>query len=407
MMLTNALKTLCDFLLFFAFAALIDAYNGTWLLIGAIMALAFLSSLILQKTGKILPIRIICGLLPVLGLGLAQNNTEILITAVILVFYALQTFAGINEVYYEEYKYWFGIPAIPVIFLFITCLGIWPKRQESVVCAGLYLFLGVLVLRRKRMGAGTGVKHGFLNFAELAAVTLFGPLAGAAILLLLVYSHKVLDVLLLPVGLIINLFAFLLSPLGYLKAPEPAKVEKAPDSAVEEASLVIEKAMGPPDPAMDTSPYELLEVIGRWLLLILIAAIVIYLFIWLVRAVKNYLAKDFTRADIEEGKEFVPGIRKRFRRKKKAAVLSNNEKIRQIYKDYLFYISVHGVDINQEMTSKEVVAASDGNASHEMEEKLRELYIRARYREREELSDQEVKQAKELFNIISETIESL
>ena len=68
MLVVNALKTVCDLLLCFTFAALIGPYSESWLLMGVVLALGFLSTLILQKTDGSLLARILCGLLPALGL---------------------------------------------------------------------------------------------------------------------------------------------------------------------------------------------------------------------------------------------------------------------------------------------------------------------------------------------------
>ena len=60
MLAVNALEAVCNLLLGFTFASLFNACSESWLLIGAILALGFISSLILQKSGGGVPVRIVC-----------------------------------------------------------------------------------------------------------------------------------------------------------------------------------------------------------------------------------------------------------------------------------------------------------------------------------------------------------
>ena len=209
MMAVNALEAVCDLLLGFTFASLFGACSGSWLLIGAVLALGFLSALILQKSKGGLPARILCALLPALGLIFAKSLPEALPPAVVIAFFAVLIFSGKIGICYEDYKYWFGFPAVPAAVVFAICFGGWPLRPAATVCAAAYLFLGVLVLRYKRMGAGAGPRLRAAGFAELTGALVFAVLAGLLLYAVMKHSVKVLETLLMPVGYLISGLAFM------------------------------------------------------------------------------------------------------------------------------------------------------------------------------------------------------
>ncbi len=407
MLLVNAVKTVCDFLLYFSFASLIAAYSGAWPLMGLILLLAFLSSLILQKTRGTLPARILCGLLPALGLFAARSLAEAVITAIILAFYFVLTLAGKNEIHYEDYKYWYGFPAVPVIVLFVICIGKWPVRPAAVVCAALYLFLGVLVLRRKRMGAGAGLKLRLLNLAELAGLAVFAVLASVLIYTGMRYSGRIVETVLLPFGLLLNALVYLLDRfIGLFKnsLPEEPLTPEETDIPVQENVIYDEPI--PSDPR-DETVFPQVEMMLRILLILLALAFLAYLLYRFCRMIRNTRTAGSGGAEaIEEGAEESLGPRRLRWKRKKLSGPSNNEKVRMIYKEYLFHVKYSGVEIARHTTSEDVLAASGSLTAPGEAQRMRELYIRARYHNSEEMSDAEVEEAKTLLAHIREELEA-
>ena len=78
--------------------------------------------------------------------------------------------------------------------------------------------------------------------------------------------------------------------------------------------------------------------------------------------------------------------------------MSNNEKIREIYKDYITLVNIYGTKVIKQTTSEDVMTAAGGISDFDNAEEIRALYIRARYRDSEELTDAEVNRAKELLD---------
>ncbi len=400
MLLVNALETVCNFLLCFSFASLIDAYSQSWLLMGSVLALAFLSSLLLQRTNGSIPARLLCGLLPALGLLAAQNLTETLITAVILAFHLILTLSGKCGICYEDYKYWFGFPAVPVTALFFICLGSWPIRPTAFVCAALYLFLGVLVLRRKRMGAGAGLNLRLMNLTELAGVVILTVLTCFLLYTAMRYSEKILEYLLLPFGYLINgviylfdLITKLLALVAFEESEEPL-IPDEPDVEPWEDTPPAEIELPTPGDAADVA---WVSVAVRIALIVLAAAVLAYLLYRFYRILRSIRPRGADASSFEEGEaEPLRFHLPRRKKRKSASVLPNNEKIRQLYKEYLFFIRTCGVKITRQTTSEDVMKASGELVAPGNAERLRELYIRARYQDAEEISDAEVEQAEAL-----------
>ena len=409
MRLVNALKTVCDFLLFLSFAALFTACSEAWLLVGAALALAFLSSLLLQMTSRAMPARIFCGLLPALCLFAARDLSQVLITAVVLVFYAVLTISDKNVICYDDYKYWFGIPAIPVTVLFLICFTSWPIRRLAVVCAALYLFLGILTLRRMRLGAGAGLGLRLTNLAELAGIILFGTLACFLIILTLQYAKKILELLALPLGALLSGLIYLADLINRrlasiaLKSPdEPLLPDEPAEEPWEDTPRPEIEVTDPGSDAVYTQAGMLVKVF----LIVLALAVLLYLLYRFYIMIRYARPESGSGSEIESGSRGQLRFRLRQRKNRKASSSSNNEKIRQIYREYLVFLRGCGVELSRQTTSEDIMAASDGLVSSEDAEKLRDLYIHARYQDAEELSDADVKQASALLVSFREQFEA-
>ena len=408
MLLVNALKTVCDFWIYFSFICLIPSYSKAYILMGSVMALVFLSSIILQKVKDSMPARIICGLLPALGLFTARSIFEIVLTSVILIFYLALTIDGKNEIYYEDYKYWFGISAVPTLVMFVICFTSWPIRPEATVLAGLYLFFGVLVLRRKRAGAGAGVRLRLINAAELVGVVGIGTLVPALILTALRHMEGFFEKALLPIAYIFyGIINFVTWICNHIMEDE---MEEATEEASTEVSEVLQDLTLQEDTieeAVDVSGYLLVENIIKVIIVLTILLVLALIIHSIRRVILNMrLEKAGSSQDIEEGEvDSFSIFGKRRKKKKRILHKSNNDKIRQIYQEYLFLVNLYVVDIVRQTTSEDVLEASEGKTDIDRAKQLRELYIRARYQDAEEMSAEDVEHAKALLADIRQEIE--
>ncbi len=404
MKLINSLKTVCDFLLLISFAALIPSYGEARLLIALVLVLSFVSSLLVQSIPDIMPLRLLCALLPALGLLASKSLAVTVITAIIISFYVLIVVEEKIEMHYDDYKFWFAIPAVPIIVLFVVTASYWPIRSTSTVCAGLYLFLGVLVLRRKRIGsrATAGIK--LINLAEMAGVFVFDAIACFIIHTIVMVVKDYLVLLMTPLAMIFHFPAYVISILTdklYLWMRPSYYHQDEKTKANEEAW------------ASSSNPGAVPMFKGKtgdeWAYMIISVALVITLVVlvwWILYAFWKMLHSVDTetagKEAIEGGKQEPFRIRLNRRRKRKRGFAStNNEKVRMIYADYLFFMKACGVNIRRQSTSEEVLAESIEFVEPEKARELRELYLRARYNDADELSEEDVHKAQELYNYIT------
>ncbi|MBQ7669139.1 MAG: hypothetical protein IJS45_00280 [Clostridia bacterium] len=399
MLTVNAIKSACDLLLCFTFASLFSSFGDSWLLIGAMSALAFLSSLILQKAKGAVAAKIVCALLPAFGLFAAQNLFQIIVSLAILAFHAVMTFSAGSGVHYDDYKYWFGIPAVPVTVVFIICLGEWPIRPAATVCAAAYLFFGVLVLRRKRMGTGATLKLRVLNLAELSLAFAIPVLASVLIYLLISHSGAVLEVVALPFGYLFRGIAYISEQFFNLfKPPEEVEIPETTDTEAVTGEATVVPETGE-TAARDDTVYNGIESAAQIIVIILALAALAFILYRIYKMIRKRRGKDADGVTFEEGEISAVRDRRVRRKRKKPAPQTNREKIRKIYTDYLYYLKNHGVEITRHSTSEDVLAATE-DSSPDGAERMRELYIRARYNDAEEISDAEVEEAEALLAAI-------
>lgn len=400
MKILNGAKSVCDLLLFFTFAALIPFYRNSWLIVGVVLVLAFLATVVLQMTKETMFFKVICGLIPFLGLLVCKTKAELIITAIIVSFYTVITVASQVQIHYQDYKTWFGIPLLPVIIVFVICFTL-SIQPLATACSGAYLFLGTIVLRGKRMGEGAGIQHRLMNVAEVSGTISVGVVVNLIILFLLRHSGHFFEIILTPFAAIFYGLAYLAGKFlgGLIVIPQTDQevygFTKSPDVPNRNGPDVYK------DPPLEKSMYDILDKVLIVFLLVVAVIIFIAIIICVGKVVHNIWFKGSDLSTFEEGSADSEGRRGfRWKKKKKRALLTNNEKIRQIYRDYLFFVGTYGIEVKKETTSEEVMTQADSIADSMGAERLRELYILARYRDDKQLEDSEVEEARNIFEDI-------
>ncbi len=398
-LVANCLKTVNDFLFMFAFTTLIAAFGGNWLLLGSVLALGFLSSLILQMEKGRIQARILCSLLPTLGICFASNDLQILVTSIVIALNAMVMLSGKYDIHYGDYIYWFGITALPALVLFLIGFFYWPIRRESTVCAGLYLFIGMLVLRIKRRGIGAGFKYGMMNFIELTGIVALGVVPSVILCAVLRIFGSVIEFILLPFGYLLHVVIAFFTRLSYVIMSDfPEKKEPVTELDQEKIQQVIDP-QSKTKTLFDENLYARFDLILHIVLIALgIIALIVILY-WFYRLLKNVRFASAKKTVIEVGEKEIDSIVKKLRKKKRKEIsFTNNEKIREIYKDYITLLRLYGTKVASQTTSEDIMTAAGGIADFDNAEQIRALYIRARYRDSEELTDAEVSSAKELLD---------
>jgi hypothetical protein len=403
MILIHALEGVVTLLPYFAIATIFKPYMDSGYTVGAVLILVFFSSLLLEKSKNIF-LRTICGLLPALGLLTLQNGTQLLFTIPALFIWFTLVALGKNEIYYEDYKYWFGIPAALVLLILLINLSKviskLPASRLSIACASAYLFLGIIVLRRKRMGPGASAGARALNIAEIFAAALAGIMSCGLIWGLLILSRKLLEIIFLPFGILISAVVTVLTWFGdYVNSIQPVEESSASESAsviedkINEAQELFEDVTPTEYPWAETAAHIIVGVLVAVLLVLLL-----FLIYKLIRGIRGgNISKDLQYEDAQDERFYFGKSGKKKRRREKR---TNNNKIREIYREYLSFMRMNGVKISAESTSEEILEASKSYLDSREADRLRELYIRARYNDAEQLSDEEVQLAKGLLEEI-------
>ena len=409
MLLANALKTVADFIFFYSFACAYPPYTQARLLMGTVLILAFVSSLILQKFKDFWPVRILCGLMPALGLLTANRVSDIIISSVILAFYLFLTIEDKNELYYEDYKYWFGISGMLASFMAVTGYLSGPgKMRETTFFAVVYIIMGVLILRSKRIGAGAGIKTRFMNVFEVAATAGVGAAASAVVFVVVSMLQWLVELILIPFGVvfysIINLITLIVNDhmeeKRELNAAEIAEQTKGHSQDIPGDNGYFTH---PPN----TTVFMVVENLLRIMLFVVILILVVFLLYCIYNMVRNLgLEKERAAGNIEEADNFSLFGKRRRKKKKGLHPTGNNEKIRKIYKEFLLLEERNGLDIARETTTADVLMASEGHDYYDESRQLRELYIRARYQDAIEMTNAEVDRAKALLKDIRGQLES-
>ncbi len=409
MLLVNALKTVADYIFFYIFACAIPSYKEAKVLMCTVLILAFVSSLLLQKVKDIWPLKLLCGLMPALGLFTANRVSDIIITSVFLAFYLFLTVEDKNELYYEDYKYWFGITGMLAIFMAVPCYISGPdKMNETKFWAVTYIFMGMLILRRKRIGAGAGLKVRFMNVFEVAATVGIGAAISAVVFGVISLLQWLVELILIPFGFIFYSIVNLITMIVNDHMEEKREIVAAEVS--EQLHGRTQDIPGdngylgqPPNSTM----FFMIETFLRIMLFVLIFILVAFILYCVYNMVRNLgIEKDRVAGDIEEGNNFILFGKRRKKNKRNHKASSNNEKIRNIYREFLALSDQYGLDIVRQTTTEDVLMASEGLAFYDESKQLRELYIRARYQDAIEVDSAEVDRAKELVKDIKQQLEN-
>lgn len=356
-------------------------------------------------------LRLLVSLVPFAGLLLIPEPIPAIATALPLIYAAIVLVSG--RFFGEAWRYQKLFKPLALFAAAFTLVAALVRHSSSYSAAdpgiagqlrgldaffllifGFFIF-GFLSLCAQRLGSIRSAKWqlGITGSFVLAI------LAGAAIGVLLHLLAK-------PVS---SFFALLIYPIGYffsfltrlfggtfsgLKPFEddlnatPAPATPMPDGAPEQA----------PAPAMPTEDPGFAPLIKNFnypafiIALVAIAALVLLIML-LLRARKDQGEIEFDNSMFEDGQQ--PSKRRFERRKRRRSVNTNADRVRDIYRSYLFFLNQNGITTGISSTSGEI-SEKAGSLLDKHDELLRALYIKARYGS-EPISDETVLLAEEAY----------
>lgn len=343
--------------------------------------------------------RILCALVPFSCLFFADGTAQGLILAIPAAYTALVILRNRLDLEYYGYRRFFihslwvlgGVYALLNVWIFLNQIT---NEAASVLEPGqilryglVHLLCGIVLMRQLRLGVGYKAEGnrrqltmllgtgGAIAVGFVAAEPLLRKGAGQIL-------HAVVTVLMAPLIFLYDLFA------KFLEAIEDwGGEEKSWENFQDHMAEVL--APGDGTLFFPQQPPTQQELDSATIWAVLIGIVMLILAVILLRSfLKN-------RADVSS----VQTVTKlnAAPKKKKAPPLSNRNRVRQLYRDFLRAENGKGLKLKHSDTSADVQSRLHPNTNAESAESLRQIYLLARYDDRANISRSQVEQARQAF----------
>lgn len=402
---TSVFRVTAEICFFFSVLNIFDAFRKWWLPMAVFTAACFaLGFLIVRFRSKLL--RLALSLLPGLSFLLAELHPLLLFPALAWFYYILVMTQGNYALPLDEYRKSYTL--MMVLCLFSVAANIANSTiyrghlisVESLVYVFLFLFLGVVAMRRMQMGAEMSRSWKLSNALSVIGVPLAAVGVSVLLFLILRFSEPALRFVLEPIGKFLLWLYYLLFPHGAeeIFTPESTlkpEVNALPigpsgiggnhsnvfdEDSMSTSHLLIEKAAG----------------IGAYVVLGILLLLALYLIVKHVR--RNRFLDETNQEEYEETEETAPEERVRW--KKNGRLVGHAKQLRRIYQTYLEFINARGQHINKSDTSADILERTQKAKASPEAERLRELYIAARYGDPRAVTAEQVQEAQDCLEKI-------
>ncbi len=357
-------------------------------------------------------LRFLLSLLPGLSFLMSPFQPILLIHGVAWAYYVVVMTIGAFEVYLDVYRR--RARAMLMAALLLTlCLIIFHFGTDNLknerlfggeICGLLYFFLTVLSLRGMRLTLGTPDRMRALDSAYV--VTLPGLLVASFFLLRSVVPVFTGLITIVSRGLI--WLTRLVFPHEMPEMFQP--VEEEMEEAVEEETLLLAEA-GDQSPGMELASganprVRIPQQTILWLMIVFLVAILFLLAFSMIRSKRKGQRQPKPVRERIERMPFVDGLL--HRRSGESITSVQARQIRRIYRSYLEHIrSLLRLRITPSDTSQDVLDASAPYLDLPEDEKLRRLYIAARYGDPKTVTAEQVGEARRCLTAIEAAKPSL
>lgn len=352
-----------------------------------------------EKGWKML--RYLCGVLPLLCLMLGEGSGQMLILAVPAIYTTLVIFRGKLELEYYSYNRFFlqslwllgGAYLIVLVWEFLSAIT---GKTVMLLDVGImfkyalvHIVCGIMLQRQLRLGVDQISKSGRRQLSAVLGAgggIAFGFLVAEPMLRTQVLGFVKIALLALgvPVMVVVELFSKfieLFSKLQENNAQTPTGEGGAAQPGL--GGVMPPNATGPVQP--DETVAKELDPVLVWGLLVgvllLVAAVILY---------KSF-QKGRNVIAVEEMTGFVVTPPK----KKQSQRMSNRHKVRQLYRDFLRTENGHGLKLKKSDTSADVLRRIHPETDKKSAADLRQVYLSARYDDRQNVSKSQVYAAKQ------------
>ena len=353
-----------------------------------------------EKNWRIL--RILCGILPLGCLLFAEGLGQLVILAVPAIYTGAMIFRGKLELEYYSYRQFF-IYSLMLLGIMYLAMNVWlflsiasgdgaPVMDAEIILryGFVHLLCGIVLQRQLRMGlddSPSSNRRQMTSILAVGGVIVFSFLVAEPLLRkqLLEIIKIILFLFGVPVMLIIQAASMFIEWLVQFRETQ---VEQGGGEAGTFPSFTL-PARPVPDstgvPGQEKPPSEPADHVLIWGLLVGIFL--------LIAAVLLYRSFQKRRASLEVGKIRLSVVDPP--KKKKSQVLSNRYKVRQIWCDFLRMENGWGLKLKKNDTSADVLRRIHAETDKESAATLRQVYLAARYDDRQSISRSQVNAAKQ------------
>ncbi len=346
--------------------------------------------------------RIICGFLPLTSLLLADGAGQTVILAVPAIYTAAVIFRGKLELEYYSYREFFihsltllGVAyAVVNIWLFLSLAsgdGAIALDAEVILRYGfVHMLCGIVLQRQLRLGVDSDSNSNRRQLTSLLGVAgtiIVGFLVAEPFLRqqLLAVIKVMLFLFGVPVMVIINLASKLIEWLSQFWKALP-QGDSGPTGTAPSFTVPTRPMPGMTGvPNEDRPAAEPTDPILIWGLLVAVFL--------LIAAVLLYRSFQKRRTLGEVGKIRLSTVDPP--KKKKTSKLSNRHKVRQLYREFLRTENGWGLKLKKNDTSADVLRRIHPETDKESAAALRQVYLAARYDDRQNISREQVNEAKQ------------
>lgn len=346
--------------------------------------------------------RILCGFLPLTSLMLADGAGQAVILAIPAIYTATVIFRGKLELEYYSYREFF-IRSLTLLVIAYLAVNIWlflsvasgdgaPELDAEVILryGFVHMLCGIVLQRQLRLGVDSDSKSNRRQLTSLLGV------AGTIIIGFLVAEPflrqqllAVIEVMLflfgVPVMVIVNLGSKL---IGWLSQIWKVEIQggSTPTGTAPSFTLPTRPMPGmtgvPGEEKPEPTPTDPMLIWG------LLVAVFL-----LIAAILLYRSFQKRRNSSEVGKIRLSTVDPP--KKKKASKLSNRHKVRQLYREFLRAENGWGLKLKKNDTSADVLRRIHPDTDKESAAALRQVYLAARYDDRQNISREQVSEAKQ------------
>lgn len=345
-------------------------------------------------------LRFLVSLVPAGVIFLADK--PVLIGAMILamLYFVLLMTIGNFDMEYLTVHFIFEVMAIfCLIFLFVFIAKAATTGTATdiglLIFSLLFIVLGIITLRSLRLNMSMDAKNRLTNAAVVVLPALIGIAGSIGIYFIIKYAGPYIAY---PFVLLVQ-WLYSLSHHGELPPPKRLYID-AGSQHLPQTHMSRESHK---DLLTDPTQSEKITTVNlriedfplRYVLAGAGIALLIVLIVWYVLRHRKAKAAGI---DFED----TVSVGERLARRRTRVPDNNADKIRRIYRDYLFFLRLRGVEIDSGDTSREILDTSRDHITGEAGETLRQIYIRARYASADEISDEDVKLAEDCLARIKE-----